>query len=182
MKNIYSLKKHAGVTLIEMMIGLALGVVLLWAVISVLVSGSSAYNNAQRFIGLQGDLSYINDMILADTRGATLVSTSNNGMELNLTTPAGIVVYQKNNVGELFRQLNATPPVLVAEKINLFQVNCLNALGAAAACANAVQIETTIELTTSGSSEDLQHRISFRSALRNAVLNLKFPPAAGAQK
>lgn len=174
------LQNQTGLTLIEMMIGLTLGIVLLLAVSSVFVSGSNAYNNAQRFIGLQSDLSYINDMILVDTRGATNVTTANNGTELRLTTAAGVVFYQRNSNGELLRQLNANPAVLVAENINLFQVNCLNSLGAAVICANAVQIETTLELTTIGSQEDLQHRISFRAALRNAVLNLKFPPAAGA--
>lgn len=172
--------KQAGFTLIEMMIGLTLGIVLLLAVISVMASGNTAYDNAQRFTGLVGDLSYINDMILVDTRGSTAVSTANNGLQLTLTTPAGTVIYQRNNDGELLRQLNADTPTLIAENVNLFQVNCLNPLGAAVVCGSAVQIETTIELTTSGSSEDLQHRISFRSALRNAVLNLKFPPAAGA--
>lgn len=171
---------QAGVTLVELMISLALGAILLWGVTSVMVSGHLSYSEAQRFTALQGDFSYINDSILVDSRGATGVATANNGTVLTLTTAAGAVVYQRNNNNELTRQLNADPASIVAENVNMFTVACLDPLGAAVVCGSAVQIETTVELTTSRGDEDRQHRISFRSALRNAVLQSKFQPAAGA--
>ena len=101
-------------------------------------------------------------------------------VDATLGTAAGAVVYQRNNNGELTRQLNAEPESIVAENVNVFLVACLDPLGAAVACGSAVQIETTVELITSRGDEDRQHRISFRSALRNAVLQSKFQPAAGA--
>lgn len=174
------LKFQAGVTLVELMISLALGAILLWGVTSVMVSGHLSYSEAQRFTALQGDFSYINDAILVDSRGATAVQVANNGTVLTLTTAAGAVVYQRNNNGELTRQVNAEPVSIVAENVNVFLVACLDPLGAVVVCGSAVQIETTVELITSRGDEDRQHRISFRSALRNAVLQSKFQPAAGA--
>ncbi|MFN6972220.1 MAG: PilW family protein, partial [Rheinheimera sp.] len=80
------LRAQAGVTLVELMISLTLGVLLLWGITSIMVSGHLSYSEAQRFTALQGDLSYINDSILVDSRGATAVVTANNSTQLTLTT------------------------------------------------------------------------------------------------
>jgi len=173
------IRTQTGLTLVELMISLALGVILLWGMTSMMVSGHLSYSEAQRFTSLQGDFSYINDSILVDSRGATAVVTANNNTELTLTVAAGVVLYQRNNNAELTRQLNAETPAVIAENVNLFSVTCLDALGAAVACDSSIQLETTVELVTSRGDEDRQHRISFRSALRNAVLDSKFSAATG---
>lgn len=179
MQRRHSMYSQAGLTLVELMIGLTLGAFLLWGAVSVITSGRISYNSAQRFTGLQSDLSFVNDSILVDSRGASSVQVTNNGQVLTLVSGVNSVVYQRTTNGELTRTLNAEAAAIIAEDVNVFNVQCLDALSAVVACASAIQLDTTIELETTTSSKTLQHRIAFRAALRNAVLQSKFNAAAG---
>lgn len=179
MKTVKSMHSQAGLTLVELMIGLTLGSFLLWGAVSVISSGRIAYNSAQRFTGLQSDLSYINDAMLVDSRSASAIQVTNNSQVLTITSGANTIVYQRTTNGELTRTINTEAAAIIAENVNVFTVQCLDALSAVVACASAIQLNITAELETTTNSQTLQHRISFRSALRNSVLQSKFNVAAG---
>lgn len=167
-------RSQAGLTLVELMIGLTLGLVMLGAVVSVMVAGNSSYQNAQRFSNLQSEFGFISDSLLVDLRGATAVSVSANSAILTITTAAGTIVYQVDADNNLQRQLNADPVTLIAENVNLFNLSCLDETRTVVNCASAVTVQTSVELSYAESGEDKLHRLVFASTLRNAVLTKKF--------
>lgn len=173
MKTTHS-RVQAGLTLVELMIGLSLGLVMLGSVISVMVSGNVSYQSAQRFSNLQSEFGFITDSLMVDLRGATAISVTAGNSVLTITTATGTVVYQLNDEGNLQRQLNADPISLIAENVNLFNLSCLDETRAVINCAAAVAVETTIELNYADGGEARLHRLVFATTMRNAILAKKF--------
>lgn len=165
---------QAGLTLIELMIGLSLGLVMLGSVISVMVAGSTSYQSAQRFSNLQSEFGFISDSLLVDLRGASVVAVSGNNAVLTITTASGTVVYRVDAENNLQRQLNAEPVTLIAENVNLFNLACLDETRTVVNCAAAVTVQTSVELSYAESGEAKLHRLVFASTLRNAILTKKF--------
>lgn len=165
---------QSGLTLIELMIGLSLGLVMLGSVISVMVAGNVSYQSAQRFSNLQSEFGFITDSLMVDLRGATAVSVTGGNSVLTITTAADTIVYQLNDEGILQRQLNADPISLIAENVNLFNLFCLDETRAVINCAAAVTLETTVELNYAEGGEAQLHRLVFATTMRNAILAKKF--------
>lgn len=172
--NIMRKKQQSGLTLVELMIGLSLGLVMLGSVISVMVAGHSAYQNAQRFSNMQSEFGFITDSLMVDLRGASAIAVTGGNAVLTITTAAGAVVYRLDNTGNLQRQLNALPTTLIAENVNLFNLACLDETRAVVNCASAVSLETTVELNYTASGQSQLHRLVFATTMRNAVLAKKF--------
>jgi type IV pilus assembly protein PilW len=165
---------QAGLTLIELMIGLSLGLVMLGSVISVMVAGNTSYQSAQRFSNLQSEFGFISDSLMVDLRGATAVAVTGGNSVLTITTAAGPVVYRLDANNNLQRQLNADPVSLIAENVNLFNLACLSETRAVVNCAAAVTVETTVELSYDAGGAEQLHRLIFATTLRNAILAKKF--------
>lgn len=166
--------QQAGLTLIELMIGLSLGLVMLGSVVSVMVAGNNSYQSAQRFSNLQSEFGFINDSLLVDLRSASTVTVTGANNILTITSAAGTIIYSVDAENNLQRQLNADPASLIAENVNLFTLSCLDETRTAVNCAVAVTVETTVELSyTEGGAAKL-HRLVFASTMRNAVLAKKF--------
>ncbi|WP_348730385.1 prepilin-type N-terminal cleavage/methylation domain-containing protein [Rheinheimera texasensis] len=163
-----------GLTLIELMIGLSLGLVMLGSVISVMVAGNTSYQNAQRFSNLQSEFGFISDSLMVDLRGATAVAVTGGNTVLTITTAAGPVVYRLDADSNLQRQLNADPVSLIAENVNLFNLACLDETRAVVNCAAAVTVESTVELSDDSAGAVQLHRLIFATTLRNAILAKKF--------
>jgi len=172
--NMMNKNRQIGLTLIELMIGLSLGLVMLGSVVSVMVAGNVSYQSAQRFSNLQSEFGFITDSLMVDLRGATAVSVTGANSVLTITTAAGAIVYQRNAEGNLQRQLNTDPVSLIAENINLFTLSCLDETRAAVNCAAAVSLETTVELDYAQGGEAQLHRLVFVTTMRNAILAKKF--------
>lgn len=172
--NMHRQSAQTGLTLIELMIGLSLGLVMLGSVISVMVAGNTSYQNAQRFSNLQSEFGFISDSLMVDLRGATAVSVTGGNSVLTITTAAGPVVYQLDAENNLQRQLNADPVSLIAENINLFSLACLDETRAVVDCAAAVTVETTVELSNDAGGPAQLYRLVFATTLRNAILAKKF--------
>lgn len=168
------MRQQAGLTLIELMIALVLGLILLAGVIAVIVSGQTAYHQSQRFTQLQSDFSFISDSLLIDGRGATQVDWSAANKRLTFTKAASTVSYQLNDTQQLVRTDAAGVATLIAEGVTMFTPQCVDGAGVAAACVDAVALSSTIELAITQQSQQKLTRIEFVTALRNAVLTRKF--------
>lgn len=167
-----------GLTLVETMIALTLGLLLMLALTALVSNSHRSYQDSQRFVGLESDLSFISDSLQVDLRSATNIVVAANS--LVITNPVGLVTYRRDADNQLFRQENANPEALVAEDVSLFNLRCVDASLATANCATAVGLENTIQVTSTSSGSSLDHRIVFNVALRNRVLDAKFLASGGA--
>lgn len=169
------MKKQQGVTLVELMISLALGVVLIGAVIQVLLAGQQSYRESQRFGALQSNLLTITDFMMADIRGADAVTITNdvavNSDTVSLVLASGQVVqYRISAQNELVRQVGADPEQVIAENVSQLNFQCLDGTGVVTACADALLIATEANLLSVSAGQQNNHRIFFRTAMRNRVM------------
>lgn len=149
--------KQKGVTLVELMISLTLGIIVLGGGIQIFISGQQAYNEAQRFNQLQSDLSLITDFIATDVRGATTITVSEDNRKLTV----GDTSYTLNS-GILERTI-ATGTEVIAENVSDIIFTTITNADAT----KVLGLATTIEL------EGAQ-AITFQVGLRNRILETKF--------
>jgi Tfp pilus assembly protein PilW len=149
--------KQKGVTLVELMISLTLGIIVLGGGIQIFISGQQAYNEAQRFSRLQSDLSLITDFIATDVRGATTITVGADNKTLTVDT----TIYALN-AGTLQRTI-ATGTEVIAENVSSITFNTITNADAT----KDIGLATTIEL------EGAQ-AITFQVGLRNRILETKF--------
>lgn len=166
--------RQQGLTLVELMVGLTLGIILMWGAIQIFIAGQQSYNETQRFSTLQGHLGFISDSISNDSRGASAVSLNADFDSLTLTQGATDIVYQLNASEELTRAVTGEAEAVIADRVQSLEFSCLDADSAMVACADAVMLLTTVQLETGSEDYTRQHQFSFRVALRNAVMTQKF--------
>ena len=161
--------KHAGVTLVELMIAMALGIVVLLGVTGVFVSGQQSYNDAQRYGQLQGDLSLLSDYLTGDIRSASTVVTAANGSNTTLTL--GSLVYTLT--GNSLSRNNGVQDDILSDQVDGFNVVCI-AADATETCVDPVVVRVAISLRSAAGSDVRSHLIEFNVAIRNNVLAKKF--------
>lgn len=166
--------QQRGLTLVELMVGLTLGIILMWGAIQIFIAGQQSYNEAQRFSTLQGHLGFISDAVVNDSRGASAISVNAGFDSLTITQAATDIVYQLNANEELTRTVTGEAAAVIADRVQSLVFSCLDADSAAADCADAVMLLTTVRLETGTDDYVRQHQFSFRVALRNAVMTQKF--------
>lgn len=158
--------KQKGVTLVELMIALTLGIVVLGGAIQIFISGQQAYQEAQRFNRLQGDLSLVTDLLASDIRAGTIV---NSGANLNLLGPSGATAYRLETGNKLVRQVGAgAAEVLSADVIN-FSTSCISIGGTDCPTAIGMTVQLTIRATDTNNVA-----VTFRVGVRNNILAEKF--------
>ena len=170
--------QHYGLTLVELLIGLTLGIILIWGGIQIFVAGQHAYRESQRFSVLQGHVSFITDSLLNDVRGASAVDLNASFDMLTINQGAAVITYQLTNGAELHRALTGEAAAVIADNIQSILFSCLDADSLVVACVNAVTLETQVQLETGEADYSRQHQFTFRIALRNAVMTQKFAATA----
>lgn len=170
--------QHYGLTLVELLIGLTLGIILIWGGIQIFVAGQHAYRESQRFSVLQGHVSFITDSLLNDVRGASTVDLNASFDSLTINQGAVVITYQRTNGTELNRTLTGEAAAVIADNIQSILFSCLDADSLVVACVNAVTLETQVQLETGEADYSRRHQFMFRIALRNAVMTQKFAVAA----
>ncbi|KKL03005.1 hypothetical protein EIK76_08865 [Rheinheimera mesophila] len=169
---------HYGLTLVELLIGLTLGIILIWGGIQIFVAGQHAYRESQRFSVLQGHVSFVTDSVLNDVRGASAVALNASFDTLTINQGAAVITYQLTNDAELHRTVTGEAAAVIADNIQTVLFSCLDAESVVVACGNAVTLLTQVQLSTGAADYSQQHQFSFRVALRNAVMTQKFVAAA----
>lgn len=169
--------QQRGLTLVELMIGLTLGIILMWGAIQIFVAGQQSYNEAQRFSTLQGHLGFISDTVTNDSRGASSISLNADFDVLTINQAATVITYQLNAGEELTRTVTGEAEAVIADRVQDLVFSCLDADSAVVDCADAVMLLTTVRLETGADDYVRQHQFSFRVALRNAVMTQKFSAA-----
>ena len=170
------MQKQQGVTLVELLVSLALSVVLIGAVIQVLLAGQQSYQESQRFSTLQSSLLTITDFMMADIRSANNATITNGagvGSDIiSLILPNGdVVLYRVSLKNELARQVGVEPEQIIAENIDELNYQCMDGFGTVLAdCTDAVMIATEVNLLSVSAGQQNEHRIFFRTAMRNRVM------------
>lgn len=154
------ISKYKGVTLVELMISLTLGIVVLGGGIQIFISGQQAYNEAQRFMRLQGDLSLTNDLISSDIRSSSAVAISGN--QLTITTLPHSVIYKWTTNG-LEREVQGVSDV-IAGQISDLSFACVPTPND---CSDPVGVRVSV--TLEGGVP-----VSFIIGMRNVILGKKF--------
>ena len=77
-------RQQKGLSLVELMIALVIGLILIAGVIQVFLSNQAAYRETQRFSELQDSIGFAVDFMVRDIRGADAIAKT--------TTPEGISV------------------------------------------------------------------------------------------
>lgn len=166
--------KQRGLTLVELMIGLTLGIVLMWGAIQIFIAGQHSYNETQRFSALQGHISFITDVMMNDSRGASAIALNETFDSLTVTQAAADILYELNAGSELTRTVTGEAAAVIADRVESLLFSCLDADALVVACDDAVMLLTTVQLETGTGEYVRQHQFSFRIALRNAVMTQKF--------
>lgn len=161
-------KRHHqfGVTLVELLIALTLGIVVLGGGIQIFISGQQAYNEAQRFNRLQSDLSLISDLLASDIRAGNIVATSPN---LILIGPEGTTEYRFEANNTFVRQVGVGVSEILSQDVNAFSSNCISVGGADCPTAIGVGVQLTLRATD---TNDIS--VNFRVGVRNNILTRKF--------
>lgn len=167
--------KQAGMTLVELMISLTLGLIVLLGVIQIFSSGQQAYNETRRFGELQAEISLLQDMLTTDIRAAQNVviisSAPNIDITVNYPVGSGIptVQYQyQHTITSLIRDTET-----LSEKIRINNISCLTSSDQIdASCGSStMQVLFEFELIP---SQGQPVALAFSVALRNNILNSKF--------
>jgi Tfp pilus assembly protein PilW len=168
MKKITRLQKRylRGVTLVELLIALTLGIVVLGGGIQIFISGQQAYNEAQRFNRLQSDLSLISDLLASDIRAGNIVATAPN---LILIGPQGTTEYRLEANNTFVRQVGLGVSEILSQDVSAFSSNCLSAGGSDCPTAIGVGLQLTMRATDTNNIS-----VNFRVGVRNNILTRKF--------
>ena len=155
--------KQYGITLVELMIALTLGIIVLGGGIQIFISGQQAYNEAQRFNGLQSDLSLIADLIASDVRAASsvVISEEDEGAIKKITL--GSVTYTYLKEQKTLQRRFALNDETLSEIIEDVQFSCIPTSD----CVNSFGIRTEVQIAGAPS-------ISFQVGLRNRILANRF--------
>ena len=168
MKKMIILQKlnQRGVTLVELLIALTLGIVVLGGGIQIFISGQQAYNEAQRFNRLQSDLSLISDLLASDIRAGNIVATSPN---LILIGPEGTTEYRLEANNTFVRQVGTAATEILSQDIVAFSSSCISVGGSLCPTAIGVNLQLTMRATDSNNIT-----VNFRVGVRNNILTNKF--------
>jgi hypothetical protein len=161
-------KRHHqfGVTLVELLIALTLGIVVLGGGIQIFISGQQAYNEAQRFNRLQSDLSLISDLLASDIRAGNIVATSPN---LIVAGVGGNTEYRLEANNTLVRQVGAAAAEILSQDIITFNSSCISVGGNDCPTAIGVNLQLTMRATNTNNIT-----VNFRVGVRNNILTNKF--------
>lgn len=170
------IKQHFGVTLVELMISLTLGLVVLLGVLQIFSSGQQAYNENRRFAELQAEITLLQDLLNSDIRAAqsvTIVKT-NDDFTLTLNYPApstpSVITYQFD--AGLPSGTLARNGEVISEMVTVTNLECLTSSEAVVTCGvNAMQVRINFALVPAIGAP-LQFTLAV--ALRNNVLLSKF--------
>ncbi|MFN3899029.1 MAG: PilW family protein [Alishewanella aestuarii] len=155
-----------GVTLVELMIALTLGILVLGGGIQIFVSGQQAYNEAQRFNRLQSDLSLISDVLASDIRAGNIVGTA---PTLIVIGPSGTTEYRLEANNRLVRQVGLAAEEVLSENITAFTSTCISVGGTD--CPSAIGVSIQLSMIT---TENNSTTVNFRLGVRNNILTKKF--------
>lgn len=156
----------SGVTLVELLVALTIGIVVLGGGIQIFISGQQAYNEAQRFNRLQSDLSLVSDLLATDIRAGNIVATA---PHLILIGPDGTTEYRLEANNTLVRQVGLMTPEVLSEDIVAFNAACISVGGVDCPTALGVNIQLTMRAT-----ETSNMILNFRIGVRNNILVRKF--------
>lgn len=168
MKKMTRLQKRylRGVTLVELLIALTLGIVVLGGGIQIFISGQQAYNEAQRFNRLQSDLSLITDLLASDIRAGNIVATAPN---LIVAGVAGNTEYRLEADNTLVRQVGAAAAEILSQDIITFNSSCISVGGNDCPTAIGINLQLTMRATDTNNIA-----LNFRVGVRNNILTNKF--------
>lgn len=155
-----------GVTLVELLIALTIGIVVLGGGIQIFISGQQAYNEAQRFNRLQSDLSLVSDLLATDIRSGNIVGTA---PTLVLIGPDGTTEYRLDANNTLVRQVGLATAEVLSEDIIAFSTTCISVGGSDCPTALGVNVQLTMRAT-----ETSNVTVNFRVGVRNNILVRKF--------
>lgn len=171
---LFSHARQTGLSLIELMVSLSLGLVVMLGASQIFVSANKAYSETQRFAQLQGDISLTSDMLATDLRAATSVSLLNdaNGNSiLTLTVGAQNVVYTLAT-GVLTRTAGGVAEA-ISEQVASFNGQCI-AKDLSNSCASPLMVRLALGINSNDGSSTRVHLVEFNVAIRNNVLAVKF--------
>ncbi|MGL4473674.1 MAG: PilW family protein [Shewanella sp.] len=166
--------RQAGLSLIELMISLSLGLVVMLGAAQIFVSANLAYSETQRFAQLQGDISLTSDLLAADVQAATSVSQvddANGNSILTLTVGAQNVVYTLAS-GVLTRTVGGVAEA-ISEQVASFKGQCI-AKDMGHSCASPLMVRLALGINSTNGSDNRIHLLEFNVSVRNNVLAVKF--------
>ena len=168
MRNKTQLKSshQLGVTLVELLIALTLGIVVLGGGIQIFISGQQAYNEAQRFNRMQSDLSLITDLIASDIRAGNIVGTVPN---LIIVSAGTNTEYRLEANNTLVRQQGIAPAEILSQDIVAISSTCISVGGNNCPTAIGVNVQLTMRATDTNNIT-----INFRVGVRTNILTNKF--------
>jgi len=167
-------KQAAGLTLVELLISMTLGVLLLWGSIQIFVAGQQSYNDAQRFRTLQGDLGFISDSLLNDVRGAASVSLNAASDTLTITQGATELTYSRSASNELQRTVTGEAAAVLANSISALSFACLDTAFSVVTCDLAATVRADVTLTVGEAGDAVSQQFRIHMTLRNVVMASKF--------
>lgn len=170
-----SFHRQSGVTLVELMISLTLGLIVLLGVIQIFSSGQQAYNETRRFGELQAEISLLQDMLTTDIRAAQNIVVTPNGSDIDVTInyPVGsglpAITYQyRDALKTVSRDAEA-----LSEKIRVTNISCLTSADVVDASCGGTTMQILLQFELIPSHGQVV-ALSFSVALRNNILNSKF--------
>lgn len=171
---LFSHARQAGLSLIELMISLSLGLVVLLGASQIFVSANQAYSETQRFAQLQGDISLTSDLLATDVRAASAVSLLNdaNGNSILTLTVGGKNVVYTLAAGLLTRTEDGVAEA-ISEQVASFNGQCI-AKDLGNSCASPLMVQLALGINSSDGSSKRVHLVEFNVAVRNNVLAVKF--------
>lgn len=162
----YTNRWQQGITLVELLIALTLGIVVLGGGIQIFISGQQAYNEAQRFNRLQSDLSLISDLLASDIRAANTINTLPN---LIVNGATGTVQYRLEANNTLVRQSGVATGEVLSTDIVAFSSSCISVSGTDCASAIGIEVQLIMRATNTNNVP-----VNFRVGVRNNILTNKF--------
>ncbi|AHK80688.1 hypothetical protein M911_08755 [Ectothiorhodospira haloalkaliphila] len=77
--------QQTGLSLVELMVALVIGLILTAGVIHVFLGNQAAYRESQRFSELQDNIGFVADFMVRDIRGADAIDIVSNGQGITVT-------------------------------------------------------------------------------------------------
>lgn len=170
-----------GLTLVELMIAMVLGLLVLGGVIQIFVSGRIAYGEVQRVTALQEASGFMAGFLATELRGARSVALVGNELHIDPPGPAGCDGVRVANNALQCRFVSPSDPTqrlwrpLVGDQHSIafksMSTTCMPSpcpSAAASASTHGVALSFTMDAVRPGDSRE--HSLTLTFALRNNLL------------
>jgi type IV pilus assembly protein PilW len=169
------IRKHRqrGLTLVELMIAMVLGLIVLGGVVQVFLGGRLAYGEVQRFTALQETTGFLSDFMAGELRGVDSVALVNGRLEVTTESDFGCSAYFIQNNAFRCDGAGGAQPILGGADIRFtaFNVQCIYAAVPVACAANNPRaVVLTFGIDSQGPDGLRPLTFSLTYALRNNIL------------